>query len=438
MALLPPPSSSSSSLVFKVHRREPELLLPEKPTPHEFKNLSDIDDQEGLRSFVRCIVFFRNNPSMEGKDPVKIIREAMVKTLVFYYPLAGRLREGENGKLMVECNGEGILFTEADAEVTLEQLGGTPQPPYPCMDELLYDVTRLKCGGFSLGIRYNHAMVDGQGLAQFVYGVSEISRGAEAPSILPVWERHLLSASDPPKVTYQHLEYVDTAPNSEIHHEHLGELVDRSFAFGAKEVATLKSLVPQGKQFTSFEILTACLWKCRTIALQLDPDQEVRVMCVVNARNKFKNPPLPIGYYGNAFVLPVALTTAGELTQNPIEYALELVQKAKGQFSQDYVRSVASLMVTEGRPHFITERTFGVSDIKHSWVLAFDFGWGHAVSGGSADAGSGEFPGCSYLMPYTDKEGGRGMVASLSLPSLAVERFQKELDTMLNNPPTTA
>ena len=39
--------SSPSSLVFKVHRREPELIKPAKPTPHEFKLLSDIDDQEG-------------------------------------------------------------------------------------------------------------------------------------------------------------------------------------------------------------------------------------------------------------------------------------------------------------------------------------------------------------------------------------------------------
>ena len=38
-----------SSLVFKVHRREPELIKPAKPTAREFKLLSDIDDQEGFR-----------------------------------------------------------------------------------------------------------------------------------------------------------------------------------------------------------------------------------------------------------------------------------------------------------------------------------------------------------------------------------------------------
>ncbi|KAL3573962.1 hypothetical protein D5086_024575 [Populus alba] len=51
-----------------------------------------------------------------------------------------RLREGDNRKLMVECTGEGILFIEADADVTLEQFGDPLQPPFPCLEELLFDV----------------------------------------------------------------------------------------------------------------------------------------------------------------------------------------------------------------------------------------------------------------------------------------------------------
>ena len=96
---------TTSSLVFSVRRCKPELVAPAKPTPHEFKQLSDIDDQDGLRFQIPVIQFYRYNPSMHGKDPVKVIREALAQTLVFYYPFAGRLREGPCRKLVVECTG---------------------------------------------------------------------------------------------------------------------------------------------------------------------------------------------------------------------------------------------------------------------------------------------------------------------------------------------
>lgn len=130
---------ATPSLVFAVHRQEPELIAPAKPTPHEYKLLSDIDDQEGLRFQIPVIQFYQYSPSMQGKDPARVIREALAQTLVFYYPFAGRLREGPQRKLMVDCTGEGVMFIEADADVTLEQFGDALQPPFPCLHELLYD-----------------------------------------------------------------------------------------------------------------------------------------------------------------------------------------------------------------------------------------------------------------------------------------------------------
>lgn len=131
----PPPP-----LVFTVRRREPELVAPATPTPHETKPLSDIDDQAGLRVNIPIIQFYRNEPSMAGKDPVEIIKHALAQTLVFYYPLAGRVKEVPGGKLMVDCNEEGVMFVEADADVALEQFGDDVVSPFPCFDELLYEV----------------------------------------------------------------------------------------------------------------------------------------------------------------------------------------------------------------------------------------------------------------------------------------------------------
>lgn len=116
------------------------LVAPAKSTPHEFKPVSDIDDQENLRCQFPTIHIYRKNPFLRGKILTQLIKHALGEALVFYYPFAGRLREWPGRKLVVECTGEGILFVEAEADIRLEQLGDAPQPPFPCSDELLYDV----------------------------------------------------------------------------------------------------------------------------------------------------------------------------------------------------------------------------------------------------------------------------------------------------------
>ena len=132
--------ASLSSLVFKVERSEPVLIAPAKPTPYEIKNLSDIDDQKGFRFQIPSVLIYRNVVGMEGRDPIKIIRDAIAKALIYYYPFAGRLREGRNHKLMVECTGEGVMFIEANAHVRLDEFGDVLKPPFPCMHDLLSNI----------------------------------------------------------------------------------------------------------------------------------------------------------------------------------------------------------------------------------------------------------------------------------------------------------
>lgn len=443
--------SSTAGLVFTVRRKTPELVAPAKSTPHEYKPLSDIDDQEGLRFQIPVIQFYRKDGAMEGRDPVKVIREAVAKTLVWYYPFAGRLRElGAGRKLMVDCTGEGVLFIEADADVTLDHFGDALQPPFPCLDQLLYDVpgsggvldcpllliqvTRLGCGGFIVALRLNHTMSDAPGLVQFMEAVGEVARGADSISVQPVWQRELLSARDPQHVTCTHHEY-DEVPDTKGTIIPLDDMAHRSFFFGHKEVSALRKFVPPHLQdkCSTFEVLTACLWRCRTIALQPDPEEEVRILCIVNARGKF-NPPLPVGYYGNAFAFPVAMSTAGKLCQNPLGYALELVMKAKADVTEEYMRSLADLMVIRGRPHFTVVRSYLVSDVTRAGFRDVDFGWGKAAYGGPAKGGVGAIPGvASFYIPFTNKNGETGIVVPFCLPGPAMDRFMIQLDSMLNS-----
>lgn len=189
-----------------------------------------------------CAILSEERGDELKKDPVRVIKHAVAKALVYYYPFAGRLREGSNGKLTVECTGEGVLFIEANANVTLDHFADALVPPIPAMDELLYNVpgssgilncpllviqviffpypfstslsidtglwssfictrqvTRLACGGFVVALRFNHTMCDGSGLVQFMNAIAEMARGASIPSVEPVWNRDLLIARAPPR-----------------------------------------------------------------------------------------------------------------------------------------------------------------------------------------------------------------------------------------------
>ena len=74
MAIMAP---SSTSLVFTVRRCELELVSLAKPTPYEFKQLSDLDDRDRLRFQIPIIQFYKYNTLMQGRDTMKVIREAL-------------------------------------------------------------------------------------------------------------------------------------------------------------------------------------------------------------------------------------------------------------------------------------------------------------------------------------------------------------------------
>ncbi|CAI8605331.1 unnamed protein product [Vicia faba] len=385
---------ASSPLLFTVRRFQPELVLPAASTPREVKLLSDIDDQQG------------------------------------------------------------VMFVEAEADVTLDQFGDSLHPPFPCFQELLYDVTgseliidrplrliqvtRLKCGGFIIVINLNHIMSDAIGLKQFVNAWAEMARGEHQPSIQPVWHREILMARKPPRITCNHPEYEQILPSNIIKEEDTATtIVHQPFCFRPSDIAAIRLLVPF--QCTTFDLIAACFWYCRTKALQLEPEKEVRIMYPVNARSRFKNNRSSfVGYYGNCIAFPAAVTTAGKLCGNSLGYAVELIRKLKGQVTEEYIQSVADLMVIKGRCSYTTLRSCLITDLSRFKFNQVNFGWGEGVYGGNARGGAGLFHGASIIVSHKNSKGEECLILTIRLPLEEMKRFKKELDEMLdrNNQPT--
>ncbi|KAA8527995.1 hypothetical protein F0562_035136 [Nyssa sinensis] len=275
-------------------------------------------------------------------------------------------------------------------------------------------------------------MSDALGLVQFLNAVGEMARGACEPSLLPVWQRELLNARSPPRITCIHHEYEDESNNnsSPVTLDH-DNLVHQSFLFGPKETKAIKKhLPPHIRSSSTFDVITACVWRSSVTAFRIDSDEVVRVMLMVNVRG-MPGLDLPSGYYGNAIASSAAISKAGTLCDNPLGYAMGLVKKAKARVSEEYTRSVADLMVIKGRPPYSTLWNFMVSDTSRAGFGEVDFGWGKAVYGGSVGS---MFCNNSIFARFRNSKGVEGVVVPMCLPSAVMKRFLEELEKMTTEP----
>uniref|UniRef100_A0A0D9XR64 Uncharacterized protein n=1 Tax=Leersia perrieri TaxID=77586 RepID=A0A0D9XR64_9ORYZ len=424
---------------FSAVRSKPELVVPARVTPHELKHLSDIDNQQSLRFYATFVEFFQLSDSINAhkpQDSAKAIKSALAEALVYYYPLAGRLTELPDGKLVVDCTAEGVVFVEADADVRLEELGQPLLPPYPCVKQFLcdpgdtkvvvgkplffvqfkteiicrnyirtykylslkstnsYKVTRLKCGGFVVGFHICHNINDGFGMFHFIRAIADIARGEASPTIFPLWNRELLTSMCPSQgIRHKHLAYEPLHDGSQandiMQSTPSDAMVGQYFLFGPAEISAIRSHVPAYlRQSTIFELISAAIWKCRTAALE---------------------------------------TMVSELCGNPLGYAVELVRKAKFDVNDEYVESTVDMMASRKWPSLIADRTYVVSDITTIGEDKVDFGWAKRIGGGVPMEGDILSKLLSYYMKCKNADGEDCVVVPMYLPSITMDKFSTEI-----------
>jgi len=379
---------------------------------------------------------------------VSAVRHGLSAALVHYYPLAGRLREVDGRKLVVDCTGEGVLLVEADAEVCLWELeAAVLRPPFPYMDKLLFQteteassgvlncpllviqVTRLLCGGFVFAFNYNHTMCDGIGLAQFLNAVAELARGVPAVSVTPTWSRELLNARIviPP----QHRGGQEAAAATAL--VGLGDMVMQSFTFSPADVATMKKHLPPAPAPvpTTFETIAVFLWRARTMALQIPLGQDALLLIMANLR-RAADMGLPAGYYGNACVACTAMTKVAALycgSSSSLAHLLGLVRKAKAAVTssdESAIRSMVDQTVVRGQPYLLPlANNFLLTDLRHAGFHGVNFGWGDPVFAGPTSS----YFGVSPIMAMNEQEE-EAVVVPVVLPQSAMERFAAEMQRL--------
>jgi len=106
---------------LSVKKSEPVLIEPETRTHSGFFFLSNLD-QVAAHS-VETVYLYKAKKGGGSRDTLSdTFKQSLAKILVHYYPLAGRLRLGSDGKYNVECTNEGALFVEARANCNMDQV----------------------------------------------------------------------------------------------------------------------------------------------------------------------------------------------------------------------------------------------------------------------------------------------------------------------------
>ncbi|XP_047946520.1 rosmarinate synthase-like isoform X2 [Salvia hispanica] len=101
---------------------ESTMVKPMEETPSGCVWLSNIDLVLPETHHTRCIYFYRCDGGASFFDTAAL-KAALSRTLVEFYPYAGRLRRDDNGRIEINCNGEGVSFVEVECDGALDDLG---------------------------------------------------------------------------------------------------------------------------------------------------------------------------------------------------------------------------------------------------------------------------------------------------------------------------
>ncbi|XP_068656309.1 omega-hydroxypalmitate O-feruloyl transferase-like [Aristolochia californica] len=418
---------------LSVVQGELALVPPAEETEKGLYFLSNLD--QNIAVIVQTVYCFKADEK-GNERAAEVIKEALSKVLVYYYPLAGRLTISAEGKLIVNCTGEGAVFVEADANCTLEALGDIAKPDPATLGKLVYNipgarnileipplvaqVTRFKCGGFVLGLAMNHCMFDGLGAMEFVNSWGETARG-QLLVVPPFLDRTILKARDPPKIEFPHHEFAeieDVSNTNELYQEHM---LYRSFCFDPEKLDQLKRKAMEDgvvKKCTTFEALSAFVWRARSQALRLRPDQQTKLLFAVDGRNRF-DPPLPNGYFGNGIVLTNSLCTAGEILEKPLSFTVGLVQEAVQMVTDSCMRSAIDYFeATRARPSLAA--TLLITTWSKLSFHTTDFGWGEPLQSGPVT-----LPEKEVILFLSHGKKRKSINVLLGLPASAMPAFEE-------------
>ncbi|XP_009620391.1 BAHD acyltransferase DCR [Nicotiana tomentosiformis] len=389
------------------------------------------------------------------EETVEKLKDGLALVLEDFYQLAGKLGKDEEEVFKVEydddMDGAEVIVAAAEgievADLTDEEGTSKFLDLIPCNKILNFEglhrpllavqLTKLK-DGLTIGIAFNHAVLDGTSTWHFMTSWAELCCGSTSISVPPFLERtkarntrvklNLSPPSDAP-------ESAKSATNGEVIPSVDPPLRERLFKFSESAIDQIKSKVntnpPEGSSapFSTFQSLSAHVWLAVTRARQLKPEDYTVYTVFADCRKRV-DPPMPESYFGNLIQAIFTVTAAGLLLAQPIEFAAGMIQQAIVKHDAKAIDERNKEW--ESNPKIFQYKDAGVNCVAvgsspRFKVYDVDFGWGKPESVRSGS--NNRFDGMVYL--YQGKNGGRSIDVEISLEANAMERLEKDKEFLM-------
>ncbi|KAK8508370.1 hypothetical protein V6N13_055823 [Hibiscus sabdariffa] len=385
-------------------------------------------------------------PSIPVNSLVSLLKQSLSKTLSFFPPLAGRLHTDEKGYIYIACNDAGVEFHHAQCGSRfIRDVIGPVHVPELVKEFFTFDkmvsyqghyrpimavqFTELADGVF-IGCSVNHAVIDGTSFWNFFNTFAEICRKfstgnnetIEKISRRPDFSRESVLIS--PAI----LKVPDGGPKITFNENE--PLRERIFSFSREAILELKAKVNNsnvngdfnaveilGKQsndkyytemapvsktaeISSFQSLSALLWRAVTRARKLPASKTATFRMAVNCRHRL-NPKMDPLYFGNAIQSIPTYASAGDITSRSTRWCAEQLNESVKAHDDGTVRRFVRSW--EKDPRCFPLGNFDGASMTMGSSPRFpmydnDFGWGRplAVRSGGANKFDGKisaFPG---------------------------------------------
>ncbi|WJX41383.1 hypothetical protein P8452_28744 [Trifolium repens] len=304
-----------------------------------------------------------NNQQDFVENLLEKLKHSLSIALFHFYPLSGRVvtqksQDPPSYVIFVDCsnNNPGAKFIYTTLDMTVSDIL-TPTD-VPQIVKSLFDldkainhdghtvpllsiqVTELVDGVF-VGCSMNHYIGDGTSYWNFFNIWSEIFQAQDQGRDVPISREPLHNRWFPEG--YGPLINLPFKHHDEfISRYEAPELVERFFHFTAESIAKLKAkanIESNTNKISSFQSLTAHVWRCITRARGISNDQITTCMLAVNNRPRIK-PSLPDEYFGTSIDTVATQVTVGELLENDLGWAALKVHVAIANHNDLEVRKI--------------------------------------------------------------------------------------------------